>query len=76
MYLLVVIGDRAGNLDVLLEKVVTVDEIEHVRECVVRSLGHESEFAEQGVLRNGVRLSHDQVVSTGEQFKCIPEEID
>jgi len=53
-----------------------VDKIKDVRERILHVFGAESEFAEKGVLRNGVRLSHDKVVSVWEKLECVLQEVD
>lgn len=53
-----------------------MDDVEHMREGVVHALGDKSELAQKSILRHGVRLSHNQVVSVWEKIECILEEID
>ena len=60
----------------MLEEVVTVDQVQHVGECVVHGLGHQSELAQESVLRHCVRLGDDKVVTVGEQVEGILQEVD
>ena len=48
-----------------------MDKIKDVRESILHVFGAERELAEKGVFRNGVRLSHDKVVSVWEKLECI-----
>lgn len=48
-----------------------MDDVKDVRECVVHSLGYKCELTQKCVLRNGMRLCYDEVISVAEQVEGI-----
>lgn len=63
------------HTQVLLVKLVTMDDIKHMGEGVDGLLGYQGEFVQQRCLSDCVWLSHDQVVFVWELLEGILEEV-
>ena len=52
-----------------------MNDVEHMRECVLWLLSYQGKLLEETILRDGMWLSNDEVVSVGEAVKGMLQEI-
>lgn len=55
----------------MLEQVVAVYQIEHVRERVLRRLGHQGKLTDERILGHSMGLSDNEVVAIWEDLKGV-----